>query len=104
VQRARVDNSFSVRSVGYDAATQRLQIEFRSGRVYEYDAVPSSVHEWLMRVRNKGAFITRMVTDKYRFRVVPEDPTELGDTKAASASLEESLRASLDALASRTPK
>ena len=59
--------SSSVASVGYDAALAVLELEFRSGGVYRYFAVPAAVHEALMRSQSKGAFVSRLVRDVYPF-------------------------------------
>lgn len=77
-------------SVGYSAEQQRLEVEFRGGRVYEYLDVPPSVHAWLMRVPNKSGFINRMLSPAYRFRALAPEHT-CGDLEAA-------LRRSLAAL------
>jgi hypothetical protein len=91
VQRVPV-TSRSLRSVGYDPDQRRLELEFRSGKVYEYDEVPAPVHEWLMRVPNKGGFVTRLITPTYRYR-------ELGVPRAAVCrDLEGALIASLKQL------
>jgi hypothetical protein len=80
-------------SVGYDSATQELEVEFRSGRVYGYVGVPQSVYDWLMRARNKGIFVTRQIAGRYAERSLP------GGGAEPLESLETSLLASLAALA-----
>ena len=67
-QQARIEvESSSVSSVGYEGAVSTLEIEFRNGGVYQYFAVPASVHEALMRSESKGAFVSRFVRDVYPF-------------------------------------
>ena len=81
--------SRALQSAGYDSATQVLEVEFRSGRIYQYDDVPRSVFEWLLKTPNKGAYVARMVTNRYAFRdVTPAGPEATQDLDAA-------LRASL---------
>ena len=63
--------SRALRSVGYDAEAEVLEIEFHSGSVYAYEGVPSSVHEWLLRIPNKGVFVTRQIVGRYTERAVP---------------------------------
>ena len=41
--------SSSIHSVGYDPATQVLEIEFRSGGIYQYFGVPAEVYQALMK-------------------------------------------------------
>lgn len=67
-QSARIEvESSSVTSVGYDDALATLEIEFRSGGVYRYFAVPAAVHTALMQSASKGAFVSRLVRDVYPF-------------------------------------
>jgi hypothetical protein len=92
VQRLPVE-SRALASVGYDAATEQLELEFRSGRVYCYAGVPRSVYDWLLRTRNKGSFVTRQIAGRYPERSLP------GAGAQPVESLETSLLASLAALA-----
>ena len=63
--------SRALRSVGYDAEAEVLEIEFHSGSVYAYEGVPSSVYEWLLRVPNKGVFVSRQIVGRYTERALP---------------------------------
>jgi hypothetical protein len=73
--------SSSVASVGYDDATQMLEIEFRSGRIYQFVEVPRGVFDWLLRTPNKGSYVARMINGRYRYSDVTPDTQS-----AASAS------------------
>lgn len=53
--------SSTIASVGYDARTQTLEVEFRSGAVYQYYAVPQPVYEGLMRAKSHGHYLDRYV-------------------------------------------
>jgi hypothetical protein len=57
-----------LRSVGYDAGTAVLEIEFRSGDVYRYFAVPPSVALNLLEAPSPGAFFNRHISDRYPTR------------------------------------
>jgi hypothetical protein len=59
--------SSSVKSVGYDAALSTLDIEFSSGAVYRYFAVPAAVHFALMSADSVGAFVGRRIRNGYPF-------------------------------------
>ena len=48
--------STSIRSVGYDEGSQILEIEFKSGGVYQYLNVPEQVHSSLMNASSKGCY------------------------------------------------
>lgn len=91
MERKEVEST-AVRSIGYDPAQERLEIEFRSGKIYAYEGVPASVHEWLLRIKGKGAFIQRVLVPSYTaYEVLPEE-------RRAPLDLEAALRASLEAL------
>ena len=56
-----------MRSVGYDAQSQTLEIEFQSGAVYEYLGVPREVHQELMSTESKGQYFNSEIRDDYEF-------------------------------------
>lgn len=55
MQRTTVSSS-NLKSVGYDAQSQTLEIEFNKGDVYQYLTVPQSVYLGLMKASSKGEF------------------------------------------------
>lgn len=57
--------SSNIVSIGYDAEQQRLEVEFKGGRVYEYAEVPAEKHEALMRADSVGSFFARQVKNVY---------------------------------------
>ena len=64
--------SRALRSAGYDAESEELELEFQSGQVYRYERVPRSVYDWLLRTPNKGVFVSRQITGRYVERRVAE--------------------------------
>ena len=64
MKRRRVESS-AIRSVGYDSDLALLEIEFTSGDVYRYHAVPPSVHRALMDAESKGRHFVAHVRDVY---------------------------------------
>lgn len=94
--------SRSIRSAGYDAERQTLELEFSSGGVYEYFDVPASVYDWLLRVPNKGRYVTKMISNRYRFRIhAPDAPRQQPGLRS---SLEDQLELSVAALSQRVSK
>lgn len=63
-------SSSNLRSVGYDAARRVLTIEFHSGSVYEYSAVPPEVHEGLMGAGSHGKYHHAHIRNSYGYRRV----------------------------------
>ena len=79
MERTRLE-SRAVLSAGYDETTQTLEIEFSSGRIYQFDAVPRSVYDWLLRTPSKGGYVTRMINPHYGYRdVTPRAETSEPD-------------------------
>lgn len=64
MRRLGVESS-AIRSVGYDSALALLEIEFTSGDVYRYHAVPPSVHQALMDAESKGRCFVASIRDVY---------------------------------------
>ena len=57
-----------VQSVGYDDEESVLEIQFRNGWIYQYDAVPKSVFHSLMSAASHGRYLKRHIVDKYPTR------------------------------------
>jgi len=57
-----------IAEVGYDADTAELEVQFRSGDVYRYYAVPPSVHRALMEADSPGAYFNRHISDHFPTR------------------------------------
>lgn len=57
--------SGAISSAGYDAALSVLELEFTSGEVYRYYAVPPSVHRALVAADSAGRYFREHVRDVY---------------------------------------
>ena len=57
-----------IASAGYDPATAVLELEFTSGDVYRYFAVPPSVHRGLVEADSAGRFFAAHIRDVYPTR------------------------------------
>ena len=55
--------SKALRSVGYDADSRVLEIEFASGTVYRYFNVPQRIHVDLMTAKSHGEFFATHIRD-----------------------------------------
>ena len=49
-------SSSNLLSVGYEATTRTLEIEFRSGSVYQYLNVPPKIYEGLITAGSHGKY------------------------------------------------
>lgn len=61
----QVVTSQIIHSVGYDAATESLEVQFQNGWVYRYDDVPVEIYRGLMSAESHGRFLKRKIVDKF---------------------------------------
>ncbi|MBX3210393.1 MAG: KTSC domain-containing protein [Labilithrix sp.] len=59
--------STNVASIGYDADSATLEVEFVNGFVYQYFNVPSGLYEQLMAAPSKGQFLNRYIRNGYPY-------------------------------------
>ena len=62
--------SSNIASVGYDASSKTLEVEFHSGSLYEYFGVPKEIYDGLMKAESHGSYFHRHIRDKYRYRKI----------------------------------
>jgi KTSC domain len=62
--------SAMIRSIGYDAETKTLEIEFSNGRVYEYAHVQPGMYRSLMGAESIGRYFSRNVKNNRQFKEV----------------------------------
>ena len=53
--------SSNLASVGYDAANEILEVEFKHGGVYQYFGVPENVYDELMNADSHGQYFDRNI-------------------------------------------
>jgi hypothetical protein len=58
--------STSIASVGYDAASYVLEVEFGNGHVYQYFDVPESVVREFREASSLGTYLNMYIRDAYR--------------------------------------
>ena len=59
--------SSNLASVGYDDATQTLEIEFSNGTIYQYYNVSPPLFEQLMQAPSKGQFLNVYIRNAYPY-------------------------------------
>jgi len=64
VERKRV-NASNIRSVGYDAGQQVLEIEFSSGFVVQYTGVSPEVHRRFISSPSPGSFYQDQIEEHF---------------------------------------
>ncbi|MCL2659166.1 MAG: KTSC domain-containing protein [Acidobacteriaceae bacterium] len=60
-------SSSNISSVGYDADSQTLEIEFSHGGVYQYSGVPQGVYEGMMSADSKGKYFHASINKIYPY-------------------------------------
>ncbi|HUK82134.1 MAG TPA: KTSC domain-containing protein [Verrucomicrobiae bacterium] len=58
-------SSSDIASIGYDATTETLEIEFRATGVYRYFSVPKPVHEGLASSPSPGKYFLQHIKGKF---------------------------------------
>lgn len=69
MQRNHV-NSSDIASIGYDADSNILEIEFLSGGVYQYLSVPVNIFSGIMSASSHGSYFHQFIKDKYGFKKI----------------------------------
>ena len=64
MERKRV-NASSIRSVGYDAGTQVLEVEFTSGSIVQYSGVSPEVHRRFINAPSPGSFFQDQIEENF---------------------------------------
>ncbi|PXY32510.1 KTSC domain-containing protein [Prauserella muralis] len=65
--RRRPLESSSLRAAGYDGARRVLDVEFHTGRIYRYFAVPREVYTGLLAAASKGRYYNAHIRDNYDY-------------------------------------
>jgi hypothetical protein len=63
--------STAIRRIAYRPDAGALDIEFVTGRVYRYFAVPEAVAAGFGRVRSKGGYFNRALRDRFEYVRLP---------------------------------
>ena len=59
-------SSSPIVSIGYDEVSETLEVEFKSGLVYQYLNVPARIHARLMDAPSIGGFFNANVRDVFK--------------------------------------
>lgn len=60
-------SSSSIAAVGYDAASETLEVEFTNGSIYQYYNVPQPIYEAFMDSPSKGQFLSSQIKDRFPY-------------------------------------
>lgn len=59
--------STNILSLGYDAASETLEVEFNSGSIYQYYNVGAALYDQLMLAPSKGQFINAYIKNAHPY-------------------------------------
>ncbi len=62
--------STAINSMGYNAATEVLEVEFEDGDVYQYFGVPPHFYEEMSLSSSKGEFFQDYIRASYPYRKI----------------------------------
>ena len=81
--------SSQIASIGYDATSKTLAIQFRNkkgvGNVYHYSNVPADVHQAFVAAESKGRFFGATIKDNTDFPYRKIEAEQKGDDAPAEA-------------------
>ncbi len=60
-------SSSNIASIGYDEATETLEVEFLNGSIYQYYNIPTGLYEQLMQEGSKGRFLHVYIKNAYPY-------------------------------------
>ena len=64
MDRIPVESS-NLRSIGYDAASQTFEVEFKSHAIYQYYNVPEQIWMELEAAPSKGKYYSSQIKDRF---------------------------------------
>ena len=67
MERKKVSSS-NLRSVGYDASAQLLEVELSDGSIWQYSKVPTEVHRRLMAAQSMVSYYRDNIEEDYSRR------------------------------------
>lgn len=69
MERTKVRSS-NLASIGYDAESHILEVEFKTRTVYQYFNVPESVFVAFMNAQSHGKFLNEYIIDNFRYHQI----------------------------------
>ena len=69
-------NSSNIASVTYDYVTQELLVEFKSGGIYTYQAVPDHLFEAFGTVSSAGKHFCQHIKNHFKFTRISKAPSK----------------------------
>ena len=61
MKRIVIENSSNIKSVGYDQFTEKMEIEFHTGKVYQYFPIDPYTYRDFLKAESKGNFFAKNI-------------------------------------------
>jgi hypothetical protein len=74
--------SSNLASVGYDASSKTLDIEFNSGKIYRYYQVPEDIYSQLMKAESAGKYFSATIRNVYESNEIGDKPMVINNLTA----------------------
>jgi len=59
--------SSNIASVGYDAPSETLEVEFQNGTVYQFYNISQGIYDQFMEASSKGKFFSTYIKNAYPY-------------------------------------
>ena len=59
--------SSQIKSAGYDYEEQKLYVEFKNGKVYQYSNVPENIYDNLIKAPSPGSYFNTAIRGIYDY-------------------------------------
>ncbi len=66
MKRITIESS-NLASIGYDEKNEKLEIQFHSGGIYQYDDVAKEIYDELMNAESKGRYFMSEIRGAYSY-------------------------------------
>jgi len=63
----QIVSSSNIVSVGYDAASETLEVEFQTGSIYQYYNVGQGTYDEFMAAPSKGKFLAYQIKNAFPY-------------------------------------
>jgi len=72
-QKVVREKASHVAEIGYDSATQTLEIAFTSGAVYDYSGVPQSLYDEFIKADSLGSFVATRIRGEFEYKRIHDE-------------------------------
>ncbi len=62
--------SSNIRSIGYEAETRTLEVEYNAGGIHQYLNLSPKLHLELMKAASKGTYLSERIKNRYRCKKI----------------------------------